>query len=92
MRPLGSAMIRMNGQSARGDIDLLVQELSEVRASYRFSFLCPQEGGTISFKWVRGLADGQGRVGYRSGAASFRDGVLIKSGSEDSNAETFWYR
>ncbi len=92
IRPLGSVTIRLNGRSARGDIDPLLQELSEVGASYRFSVLCSQEGGTIYFKWVRGLADRQGRVRYRSGAASFRGGVIIKSGSEDSNAETFWYR
>ncbi|HZG47315.1 MAG TPA: hypothetical protein VEZ41_13780 [Allosphingosinicella sp.] len=84
--------IRINGRAAGGNIGPTLAELGTIGASYRFSFLCAQQGGAIYLRWVRGLADGRGQVSYRSGRATFRNGALVEAAAEDSNEEAFWYR
>lgn len=93
MRPLQTgSRVLLNGRSARGDVGPLELELSEVGAAYRMSFRCSQNGETLQLSWVRGLAEERGHVRYRAGSAEFRQGALIRSGSEEANEETFWYR
>jgi hypothetical protein len=93
VRPSGeSTSIRFNGLPVRGEVGALAGDLSEARASYRFSFLCSKQGGIVFLRWVRGLADTRGEVAYRSGAASFRGGELIEARSESATQEAFWFR
>ena len=93
IRPLGLLpRILMNGKLIRGDSHQVERELSEIRAAYRFSFLCSQVGNDIQLRWVRGVADGGGNVSFRSGSASIRDGVMVSSTFEEASEESFWYR
>lgn len=93
MRPLerGSRVL-INGRTVPGDVSSLEAELSEVRAAYRMSFRCSQNGETMQLNWVSGLAGQDGQVSYRVGSAEFSRGTLVRSGSEEANEETFWYR
>lgn len=93
MRPLQTgSRVLLNGRAPRGDVGPLELELSEVGAAYRMSFQCSQNGETIQLSWVSGLAGERGQVRYRAGSAEFRQGALVRSVSEQSNEETFWYR
>jgi len=93
MRPEGGPVrILIDGEPAQGDLSRLQADLSEIRAAYRFSFQCSPDGDALLLRWVRGLADVRGEVRFRSGGAEFRDGSIAATQSEDSNAETFWYR
>jgi len=93
MRPLQTgARVLLNGRAARGDVGPLELELSEVGAAYRMSFHCSQNGETMQLRWVSGLVGERGQVRYRAGSAEFRQGALVRSRSEESNEETFWYR
>ena len=90
--PLGNRpTLLINRQPAGGNLSDLIADLSEVRAAYRFSFLCSQSRTAMQLRWVRGLAY-QGRVTYRAGSANFRDGALTSSRSHEVNESTFWYR
>ena len=95
-RPLyplgGKASLHINGQPVRGDLVKVENELSNVRAAYRISIECGQGGGPIYLRWVRGQSDGNGNISYRSGQVTVASGALTESVSEDSNAETFWFR
>lgn len=93
MRPLQTgARVMLNGRAARGDLGALELELSEVGAAYRMSFHCSQDGETMQLRWVSGMVGERGQVRYRAGSAVFRQGALVRSGSEEANEETFWYR
>ncbi|KPF75799.1 hypothetical protein IP78_13385 [Brevundimonas sp. AAP58] len=87
-----SAVVRLNRRTPEGDLGLLERELSEPAAAYRFSVLCTPNNETLELRWVRGLADQQGQVAFRSGSAEFRDGTLIAVRSEEADSEAFWYR
>lgn len=93
MRPsqTGSRVL-LNGRAAQGDVGPLELDLSEVGAAYRMSFHCSQNGETMQLRWVSGLVGESGQVRYRAGSAEFRHGALVRSRSEESNEETFWYR
>lgn len=82
----------INGRTVPGDVSALEAELSEVRAAYRMSFHCSQNGETMQLRWVSGLSGQYGQVRYRAGSAEFTQGTLVRSGSEEANEETFWYR
>jgi hypothetical protein len=84
--------VMLNGRTPEGDLGLLEQELGEPAAAYRFSVLCAPNDESLELRWVRGLADQQGQVAFRSGSAVFRDGALVAVRSEEAGAEAFWYR
>lgn len=91
--PLGGRpRIHLNGKPIQGEKQLLEKELDEPGAAYRMSLQCSPTSGAMSFRWVRGLSDGKGRVRYRTGAAGIKQGVLVDVRSEEATAEDFWYR
>lgn len=91
MRPLlERPAVILDGAQVSG-ADTLERELSEVRAAYRFSIQCAPSN-TMLLRWVSGLAGTDGQIAYRAGFAFFRDGLLTEAQSEDSTAESFWYR
>ena len=92
MHPPRPVRVLLNGRAARGELAPLELDLSEVGAAYRMSFHCSQNGETMQLRWVSGLVGESGQVRYRAGSAEFRHGALVRSRSEESNEETFWYR
>jgi hypothetical protein len=89
--PASPPQVLLNGRPAQGHVRPLEAELGEP-AAYRMSFVCPKNSPEIHMRWVRGLAQGDGQVRYRSGYAVFRNGALIESHAQEADEEAFWYR
>ena len=83
--------VRMNGKALDLSHDL-ARELGEPRAAYRYAFTCSGPDDVMQMLWVRGLADENGAVSYRTGFASFRNGEMIEASSDAAAEEDFWYR
>ena len=83
--------VTLNGRDM-ADISGLSEELDERGAAYRMSFLCSQNGDSLTFRWVRGTFEDGESIAYHSGSVSFDNSGVLDVMSWPATEEDFWYR